>query len=61
MFGGETISQSIPDSLVEMQIIMSLYDLKVKQLRKASVIHWIRKKKKTIARMIPIVKSLFVF
>lgn len=46
MFGGETISQSIPDSLVEMQIIMSLYDLKVKQLRKASVIHWIRKKKK---------------
>ena len=38
-------------SLVEMQIIMSLYNLKVKQLRKKSVFNWIKTTtKKTIAK-----------
>ena len=48
---------------VEIEIILSLYNLTVKQLRKgskSSAIYWI-KEIVIIARMVPIVKALLVF
>ena len=50
-------------SLVEIEIILSLFNLTVKQLRKgskSSAIYWI-KEIVIIARMVPIVKALLVF
>ena len=50
-------------SLVGIEIILSLYNLTVKQLRKgseSSAIYWM-KEIVIIARMVPIVKALLVF
>ena len=50
-------------SLVEIEIILSLHNLTVKQLRKgskSSAIYWI-KEIVIIACMVPIVKALLVF